>query len=842
MKRRIKNYLSNVLKKINLILFSLLVFFGLFIVSKPAYAVFGIGDIGLLDMAQMELDALDFIDNVVLRIFIFILVLLVESQAFLWLSATLLEWAIGLPINLGIGDPTKNLLVSTGWKFTLGLSDMFFILIFIAIALAHILKIETFQMKKALPKLIIIALLVNFSLLLVGVFVDIAQIFQKSIRDAFGANFVTLATEPLIKSYKNLISGWFVPIIIGYLASALIPYVNVAALVTMGGIFLSEFLFGTMTTSIFLIILGFVLGSIFFLYFVLFIMRIAMIWILAVLAPLAFLCYILPQTKKWWDEWLKYLIEWSTLGILVLFLVGLGLKLFGLTGAQAILPWLQPSQGLPAFASNYLFLLVYMGIVFFYATTKLTPIISDVLINYGKGLGRGATRLAKAKSLQRDLWGPAAETIAKSLGRLGGGLRERAEKGLEKAGTGGRLFWGAIRTVGKGVERPVSPLIEYAAKQRRVTLPAGWKQMSDRDKVDYVEALSREEDKLVLQSAMKEEGSLQRIPALGPKGEKFRNEAIERAKKFSEDPRLKELYKKEINDIFDAFPDKADLKTELNLEVTKEDKDKLEKEVRKIAEEIEATAKIDVKINEFIEKTATEEKISREEAVQNLATGVRRMRRMKPASLVEVSKGSLTSLTGRIALAGMTDRQVQRIYDSFGKDVMDKLMEDFGGINAIFKEKTPEQAAKLVEKIYNENPRLFRFFAQTPAGRAMNWAGLKYMSDPYDQPTTRFDLFERKMRILETIKEEKELEEMYTRTKLQRELERKIEETKRKIKEEKRRGIDVGKMEEEVKKIEEELEKKRKENERFRIANIESVPERKRKWEEIERLMKPPKR
>jgi hypothetical protein len=179
---------------------------------------------------------------------------------------------------------------------------------------------------------------------------------------------------------------------------------------------------------------------------------------------------------------------------------------------------------------------------------------------------------------------------------------------------------------------------------------------------------------------------------------------------------------------------------------------------------------------------------------------------------------------------------------NFGKDVMDKLMEDFGGINAIFKEKTPEQAAKLVEKIYNENPRLFRFFAQTPAGRAMNWAGLKYMSDPYDQPTTRFDLFERKMRILETIKEEKELEEMYTRTKLQRELERKIEETKRKIKEEKRRGIDVGKMEEEVKKIEEELEKKRKENERFRIANIESVPERKRKWEEIERLMKPPKR
>jgi anaerobic glycerol-3-phosphate dehydrogenase len=38
------------------------------------------------------------------------------------------------------------------------------------------------------------------------------------------------------------------------------------------------------------------------------------------------------------------------------------------------------------------------------------------------------------------------------------------------------------------------------------------------------------------------------------------------------------------------------------------------------------------------------------------------------------------------------------------------------------------------------------------------------------------------------------------------------------------------------------LEKERKNNERFRIANIESVLERKRKWEEIERLMKPPKR
>jgi hypothetical protein len=804
-KKEIKNHLSNTLKKINLVLFSLLVFFGLFLVSKPVYAVFGIGDIGLLDMAQMALDALDFIDNVVLRIFIFILLLLAGSKAFLWLSATLLEWAIDLPINLGIGNPEKNLLVSTGWKFTLGLSDMFFILIFIAIALAHILKIETLQMKKALPRLIVVALLVNFSLLFVGIFADIAQIVQKSIRDAFGENFVTLAIEPLKRSYGNLI-GWVMAIPIGYLAAALIPYVNVAALASIGGIFLSEFLFGTMTTTIFLIILGFVLGFIFLLYFILFIMRIAVIWGLAILAPLAFLCFILPQTQRWWNEWLKYLIEWTTLGIIVLFLVGLGLKTFALTGEQAILPWLQPSEGLPSFASNYLFLLVYMGIVFFYATTKLTPIISDVLINYGKSLASSATRLAKAESLRRDLWGPASEEIARGLRRLSEGLEKRLTTPTRK-----KAFGWAV----KATRRPISPLIEYAAKQRRVTLPAGWKQMSITEKEMYINSLMRETDKLVLASEMKEEGTFKNT------SNTFQNIILKIAEKFSENPRLRELYQKEISDIYDALPDKINKKIYLNL-TPEVKRPELEKNIKDIMKEIEEI---------------TGKKISEDQAA-----GILYMRKMKVTDLAGVTKGSLTGEIGRMATIGMTDRQIQKIYDTFGRDVVDRLLNESGGLNAIFEDKTPEEGRRILEKIYQWNPRIVRFFAQTPAGRAMNWAGLKYMNDPYDQPTTRFDLFERKMRILEILKGEKELEEMYIRTKLQKELERKIEETKRKIEKDKRKGLDVGKMEEEVKKIEEKLEKERKNNERFRIANIESVLERKRKWEEIERLMKPPKR
>ena len=82
---------------------------------------------------------------------------------FFWLAAMLLEIAFGLE------KFTDAEVVKMGWKITRDLTNMFFVLILLVIAFATILRIETYGMKSLLPKLIIVALLINFSLVLAGV-------------------------------------------------------------------------------------------------------------------------------------------------------------------------------------------------------------------------------------------------------------------------------------------------------------------------------------------------------------------------------------------------------------------------------------------------------------------------------------------------------------------------------------------------------------------------------------------------------------------------------------------------------------------------------------------------
>ena len=100
---------------------------------------------------------------------------LLFTYIFLGASAYLLQGAILTPIDL------NNSLVWSGWTFTLGLANTFFILIAIIIALSYILKIETIAQKKILVNLILIALLVNFSLLFVKAMADIGNILSNSL-------------------------------------------------------------------------------------------------------------------------------------------------------------------------------------------------------------------------------------------------------------------------------------------------------------------------------------------------------------------------------------------------------------------------------------------------------------------------------------------------------------------------------------------------------------------------------------------------------------------------------------------------------------------------------------
>ena len=220
-------------------------------------------------------------------------------------------------------------------------------------------------MKKALPALIVAALVINFSLLLVKGVVDIAEIFQNTLKSAFGGvDFVGLAVQPL-KDNAILIGAWIAAIPTAMLVSALFPYYNVAISMGVGLLFITDItgLGGAIfLKAFFLIGLNFIVGGIFFFFAAFFFLRIVFIWLLAIFAPLAFFASVFPSTKKYWSQWIHLLLSWAFLGIVAFFLIGLGLKLFAITGNGAILNWggeIDTGSGkLPSFIYNYLFFII----------------------------------------------------------------------------------------------------------------------------------------------------------------------------------------------------------------------------------------------------------------------------------------------------------------------------------------------------------------------------------------------------------------------------------------------------------------------------------------------------
>jgi hypothetical protein len=173
--------------------------------------------------------------------------------------------------------------VSYGWTLVRDLCNMFFVLILLVIAFATILRVESYNLKALLPKLIIMAVLINFSKLICGIFIDFAQVimltFINAVKDIAGANLThMLGISEILAADKD-------------------P--KVTALTVIGSLLLALIMV-IIATIVILTIL------------VVLVMRIIMIWIYVVLSPLAYLLASFPQGKsyseKWWSDFSKNLI------------------------------------------------------------------------------------------------------------------------------------------------------------------------------------------------------------------------------------------------------------------------------------------------------------------------------------------------------------------------------------------------------------------------------------------------------------------------------------------------------------------------------------------------------
>lgn len=193
---------------------------------------------------------------------------------------------IGLPV------------VITGWVILRDLVNMFFVLLLLMVAFATILRIDGYDIKKMVPKILIMAVLINFSRTICGLIIDASQIvmltFVSGFSDGGAGQFVSLMGVDKMwamakEEHSNLNLGTIAGLLTALFASLIAFVVISAALVVL-------------------------------------IIRVVYLWIYVILSPIAFFASAFPQGKsyssRWWSDFMKQV----TAGPILAFFIWLALK------------------------------------------------------------------------------------------------------------------------------------------------------------------------------------------------------------------------------------------------------------------------------------------------------------------------------------------------------------------------------------------------------------------------------------------------------------------------------------------------------------------------------------
>lgn len=433
MRKYIKNLLLRLIpkRKSGLALLFVALFFGLLLPLHfaSAFSIWG----KLLDVF------LGLVMGIPMMIFTVILqLILLISVALNMGAAALLSWSANANIPLThCPDAMANAcIVDVGWTFTRDISNMLFILVLVFIAFAHILQLDSYGMKKALPKLIFVALVINFSKVFVGIFVDVAQIIMNTFLGALSAGKIWDQLGGISNVGKNILRS-----------------INIFN-------FFENL--NSVIQTITIIIFNFIMAAVLGLYAFLFIIRIIALWFITIMAPLAFAAMILPMTQGLWKKWFKYLLTWSFVGVTALFFVFLGFYLLGTISDYSYLKENNLDLGEDNYGLTGLLqsLLPYITvIVFLYIGFQLaihsTPAGASFAMKWG-GKAMGAVR-RNGVGFARRLPGVSRAEEATRKRLESGAVGNAIQKGFEKIPGFNRTklpkAWGGM--INAGMERAV---------------------------------------------------------------------------------------------------------------------------------------------------------------------------------------------------------------------------------------------------------------------------------------------------------------------------------------------------------------------------------------------------
>ena len=273
--------------------------------------IFGIGQVkiahawSLFSIADITANAISAVAQAIGYIFGFI------GGVFMTIAGYLVTLALNINFAL-----LKSPVVQTGWQIVLNFTNLGFVLAIIVMAFATIFRVQSYAMKKTLWKLIVAALLVNFSLVIAGAFINISDIFsnfflkQGGIKDplewskAFAAMF---RAQALLKVGETIAAQGFVDT-----ATGAINTFGAAGLQTIASVFFIALF--TVLACLTLLATA-----------VMLLIRYVFLGILLLLSPIVWLLWIFPGTQHLWQKWWSQFLRWTFFAPIMLFFISLSL-------------------------------------------------------------------------------------------------------------------------------------------------------------------------------------------------------------------------------------------------------------------------------------------------------------------------------------------------------------------------------------------------------------------------------------------------------------------------------------------------------------------------------------
>ncbi len=357
------------------------------------------------------------------------------SSAVLNVVNFLVGWLITLLVKVFVAVAQYNQFiasaaVSKGWIIIRDVFNMFFVIALLIIAFSTVLGIQKYHYKRILLSLLIAAVLVNFSKLICGIFIDISQVlmltFVGAFKDVAGGNLIEMMG---LRGLLSLKSG---------------------AGQDVGG---AEIMGATLLALIMAVVSVVVLGVI----VMILIFRIVWLWFLVVLSPLAFVSTVLPSTerygRRWWSQFGKEIVVgpvlafclWLSFAVVQQGDIAKGVefeeKQAGANQSTST------DQKISEAASPQYILNFMLGIGMLVGSLM----VAETLGVAGAGLATKAK--GKLEAYAKGEKGPlkGAKEGAKRVGRAAKGVAKGAGKAAVK--TPGKLVQGGLKSVGRKMQK-----------------------------------------------------------------------------------------------------------------------------------------------------------------------------------------------------------------------------------------------------------------------------------------------------------------------------------------------------------------------------------------------------